>query len=73
MGKPTEEQFEKIEQTIEAVNELYESGQESELSDFEQSFMASMEERVTQYGPDTFVSPKQMAIIDSVYEKVMGL
>jgi len=72
MGKPTQEQFEKIEQTIAGVNELMEGGNGGELSEFEESFMISMDERVTQYGSDTFVSPKQMAIIDKIYEKIVG-
>lgn len=72
MGKLTQDQYTKIEQVIAEVSLLYENGEEDKLTEFEQGFMASMEERFTKYGDDTFVSPKQMTIIDNIYDKLVG-
>lgn len=74
MGKLNQGQFEKLEQVIEEVKLVYEAGtQDEKLTEFEQGFMASIEERVKQYGIDTFVSPRQIAIIDEIYDKLVGI
>lgn len=68
MGKMTEEQAEKLSQTIEEAK----IAEEGALNDFETSFMVSMEERYLKYGSDTFVSPKQWNIVNQVYDKLVG-
>ena len=68
MAKLNKEQSDKLSQTIEEAK-LAEDGA---LNDFEVSFMASMEERYEKYKDDTFVSPKQWNVINSVYDKLVG-
>lgn len=41
-----------------------------ELSEWEQAFMVSTEERHKEYGDGTRMSDKQWAVIDRIYEKV---
>lgn len=62
----SEDQSLKLAMAIEGSKERYE-----ELSEWEQGFIASTEERHTQYGDDIRVSDKQWAVIDRIYEKVV--
>lgn len=64
----TEEQFDLIQQAIEGVRE-----DDSSLTDWERGFMNSITERVEKYGNKTFISGKQMAVVQRVYDKLMGV
>jgi hypothetical protein len=66
----TKEQCDKLEMTIEGCKEAM-AEDSSFLSEFESNFMLSMIERYNSYGDATFISPKQQAIIDRIYDKLM--
>lgn len=57
----------KLEQTIEACKE--EEAWDM-LSEWEQGFLTSTDERFKQYGDGTRFSDKQWAVIERIYEKV---
>lgn len=40
------------------------------ISEWEEGFMASTEERIEKYGQNTHMSPKQWAVIEKIAEKV---
>lgn len=44
----------------------------SALNDFETGFVSSNEERFNTYHDGMNVSPKQWAILDKIYDKVVG-
>lgn len=64
----TEEQLDLIQQVIEGVRE-----DDSALNDWEREFMKSVTERVEKYGQKTYMSEKQMAVVQRVYDKLMGV
>lgn len=55
----------KLELAIEGAKDNFD-----ELSEWEQAFMVSTEERYKEYGDGTRMSEKQWGVIDRVYEKV---
>lgn len=63
----TDDEFMKVQQTITAAKDNFE-----DLTEWEQGFMVSTEERVLQYGQDIRMSPKQWGVIDRVYDKLVG-
>lgn len=64
MALDADEQF-RLEQIITAARDNFD-----ELSEWEQGFMVSTEERIKLYGANSRVSEKQWAILDRVYDKV---
>lgn len=41
-----------------------------ELTEWEQGFLVSIEERYKEYGQRTLISPKQWTFLDKIYDKV---
>lgn len=42
------------------------------LNEWEQGFIADQRKRLTQYGKEIFLSPKQQAKIKAIYDAVIG-
>lgn len=55
----------KLEMVIEGAKERFD-----ELTDWEQGFLVSTEERYKEYGDNTRFSEKQWAVIERIYDKV---
>lgn len=51
---------------------IEEQGATCDITDWERSFMADMQERFNEYRERTRISDKQWAIIDRIYDKVIG-
>ena len=61
---------------IERINEILadaEGPNGMDLTDREQEFCDSMRERVEQYGRRTFISDKQMEVLDRIEAKLSGM
>ena len=43
------------------------------LTDWETGFVSSFQERYETYGDDMFVSEKQWAILDRIYDTIVGV
>jgi hypothetical protein len=52
-------------------NGIEEQGISADVTKWERDFMADQAERLETYGERMFVSDKQWAIIDRIYEKVV--
>jgi len=55
--------------------ELYEQSQNARdrLSEWERNFMADQQKRWEEYGEDTRFSAKQIAVVDRINKKMLGL
>lgn len=51
---------------------IREQGDAADVTKWERDFMDGLEEKVNLYGSRTFVSDKQWAIVDRIYDKVIG-
>lgn len=60
------EQAFKLELIIEGAKDNWEA-----LTEWEQGFLTSIEERYKEYGQRTLVSDKQWVILDRIYDKVV--
>ena len=55
------------------IQELLAEAQEADLSDWEQDFLESLEERIDEWGERTFISIKQWEVIERIEEKLNRL
>lgn len=61
----TDEEEQKLRTYIQTISDA-----RAKLSDWERNFFADQEKRYAEYGAKVFMSPKQWAVLDRVYEKV---
>ena len=55
------------------VQELLADAEHADLSDWEQDFLESLEERIDEWGERTFISIKQWEVIERIEEKLNRL
>jgi hypothetical protein len=65
----TEDEIHKLQLIITGIEE---QGATCDVTKWERDFMDSQRERLEQYGERTRISDKQWAIIDRIYDKVIG-
>jgi hypothetical protein len=62
---------EEVRQAIEVFDQS--QGARDRLSQWERDFMTDQQKRWEEYGEDTRFSVKQIAVVEKIYKKMMGL
>lgn len=67
----------RLDMILEGYKEQREKAEEMDepdpLTEWEQGFIISTEERYNLYKDETRISPKQWAVLDRIYDKVVGI